>query len=397
MSRSLHRVYSSIRQALSVEVFSAFLTLTNKDSKFWDRSNPTMDSTPVKRSADCNPDFSNPHFKPLWEPDTTVGRNAIKYSLVHHAFQKLISTAGLCTFCTDGLTRRVSEAARRLKAKDLFHNDKACMDLFWQDANDGSLAAGETIVTTNKNGEKIAVADHALTLSCERSYADRYWWSECFVRFQGEISDMDRAEASPSRGVSSWFGCDSGGCKVTPWETRFLAVIWLYTLKNTAGGLDMERFIQWQEKYLGFTHESCQCADVQRLRDGVSFETVVMERVRTHVCRSVWEVIPAPPAEIWRSKARFLDYFEARSSGIRREETLWDYAFSRGALMLTDDVVPRPLPQGWQRRWVSNNTIWYHNSRGNLISRRERYPCLPNVPSTAQTYTIEEEEDLIEL
>lgn len=358
-----------------------------------------MDSTPwpVARDTNCNKDFENPHFKPLWEPDTTVGRNAIKYSLVHHMFQKFISTAGLCTFCTDELTRRVSEAARRLKSRDLFHDDKGHMDLFWQDANDGAFVAGETVVTADKHGEKIAVADHALRLSRERSDVDKYWWSDRVVMFQREIADLDRSETSPSRGAS-WFGFESGRHNTTPWETRFLAVIWIYTLGNAAGRIGMDRFIRWQEKYLNFTHERCQCVDVQRLRSGVSFETVLMERVLTRISRSVWEVIQAPPDDIRRSKKRFLSYFEEQSSGLRREESIWDYAFSQGeSLFTTNEVVPRPLPRGWQRRWVSNNTVWYHDSRGKILSLHQHYSCLPNETSATPRSTVDEEEDLIEL
>lgn len=354
-----------------------------------------MDSTPVKRSANCDQDFSNPHFKPLWEPDTAVGGNAIRYSLAHHVFQKLISNARLCSFCTDELTRRVSEVARKLKSEGVYHDDKAFMDLFWKDADRGTLVAGETVVTVDKHGKKIAVADYAVELSHERTEVDKYWYGDRTVRFQLEIAALDRSEAFPS--ALSWFGHNRRERGPTPWQTRFLAIVWIYNLDNAARGAGLGRFVEWQEKYLNFVHQRCQCVDIQRLRNGVSFEAVLMERVLTHIDTSVWEVIPFPSQDIWSDKRRLLIYFEEHSSGIRREESVWDYAFSWGESITRDNVVRGPLPQGWHRRWVSNNTVWYHDSRGRLISRGEYYSCLPNVPSPAQESTHVEEEDLIEL
>lgn len=353
-----------------------------------------MDSTPLKRSADCNQDFESPHFKPLWEPYTAIGRNAIRYSLVHHVYQKLISNAGLCTFCTNELTRRVSEAARRLKSKDLFHGDTAFMDLFWQDENDGAPMAGETIVTTNKHGDKIAVADHAVELSYDRFDADRDWWRVRALGFQREIAAADRSEAHPSRG-RFWLGLGSGPPEMTPWQTRFLAVIWTYTPEDTALGI--EDFVEFQEQYLNYTHESCQCIDVQHLRRGTNFEDLVMERVMANINSKVWEAIPFPPRDTWQNKARFLTYIEEQLKGVQSQESRWDYAVSRGEVNVGASVVPRHLPQGWQRRWVSNNTVRYHDSRGNLIARGEPDSSLPNVPSATQRSTIDEEEDLIEL
>lgn len=196
-----------------------------------------MDSTPVKRRANRVQDFHNPHFKPVWRPDTTIGRNAIKYSLVHHVYQQRISKAGLCSFCTDELTRRVSETARRLKAKDLFHHEKAFMDLFWQDADaDGGagLVAGETIVVLDKDGAKISAADHAEELALEMSAA---WWNERGLRFQSEIAAMDHSEAIGSWG-SSWVGRlgrrDGGGSEATPWETRFVCALWTFSENSMA-------------------------------------------------------------------------------------------------------------------------------------------------------------------
>lgn len=354
-----------------------------------------MDSTPVKRSANCDQDFANPHFKPLWEPDTAVGGNAIRYSLAHHVIQKLIANARMCSFCTDELTRRVTQTARKLKSENVYHDDKAFMDLFYQDAR-GTLVAGETVVTMNKHGNKIAVADYAVELSHERTEVDKHWWSSRAVRLQREIAAMDRSEAFPSG--RSWFGHNRRQRQKTPWETRLVAVVWIYNLENTARGVGLERFVELQEKYLNFVHQRCQCVDVQRLRSGVSFEAVLMERVLTHISTSVWEVIPFPPQDIWSDKRRFLNYFEEHASGIRREETVWDYAFSWGENIVRDSVVLGPLPRGWHRRWVYNNTAWYHDSRGRLISRGEYYSCLPSVPSAAQGSTIvDEEEDLIEL
>lgn len=354
-----------------------------------------MDSTPVKRSANCNQDFANPHFKPLWEPDTAVGGNAIRYSLAHHVFQKLIANARLCDFCTDKLTRRVSHVARKLNSEDEYYDDKAFVDLFWQDADRGSLVAGETIVTVNKHGKKIAVPDYAVELSHERTEADKDWWRKRVDTFQRRIAAMDRSEAFPAR--RSWFGLNRRQRDATPWQTRFLSVVWIYNLENAARAAGMDRYVEWQEKYLNFVHQRCQCVDIQRLRDGVSFEAVLMERVLTHICTSVWEVIPFPPQNIWSDRRRFLLYFEEHTSGIRREESVWDYAFSWGENIVRDGVVRGPLPRGWHRRWVFNNMAWYHDSRGRFISRGEYYSCLPNVPSAAEEPTTVEEEDLIEL
>lgn len=351
----------------------------------------------MKRSANCNQALANPHFKPLWEPDTAVGRNAIRYSLAHHVYQHRISNARLCRFCTDELTRRVSEAARRLKAKGLFHDDKAFMDIFWQDRDSGALVAGETIVAANKNGEKIAVADHLAELSRDPARAGPSWWRERGVGFEEEIGAMDRAEASPSRGASWFGGRDDGPRDTTPWETRFLAIFWTYSPRNATSKVSMRAFVDWHEKYLNYTHENCRCVDILRLRSGVSFDTVLMERVLTHIDTKIWETIPFPPEDIWRNRGRFLTYFEQQSSGTQNEESVWDYAFSRGEVAAGDEVVPRPLPPGWQRRWVSHNNVRYHDCRGRLISRDEHYECLPDTPPGAQSTTIEEEEDLIEL
>ncbi|KKY32145.1 hypothetical protein UCDDA912_g07879 [Diaporthe ampelina] len=74
-----------------------------------------MDSTPVKRNANRTRPFANPNFKPLWEPDTAMGRNAIR---------------------------------------GLFHDDRASMDLVWQDRDDGALVAGENIVAVSKDGRE---------------------------------------------------------------------------------------------------------------------------------------------------------------------------------------------------------------------------------------------------
>ena len=67
--------------------------------------------------------------------------------MVHHVYQQRISAAGLCGFCTD-------ELARRLKARGLFHDDRASMDLVWQDRDDGALVAGENIVAVSKDGRE---------------------------------------------------------------------------------------------------------------------------------------------------------------------------------------------------------------------------------------------------
>lgn len=357
-----------------------------------------MDSTPVKRGVNCNQDFANPHFKPLWEPDTAVGGNAIRYSLAHHVIQKLIANARLCSFCTDELTRRVSQVARKLKAENVYHDDKAFMELFYQEADRGTLVAGETVVTMNKHGNKVAVADYAVELSHERTEIDEDWWGNRASRFLKEIGAMDRSEAFPSG--RSWFGHNRRQRDATPWQTRFLSIVWIYDLENAARGAGLagiEIFVEGHQKYLNFVHQRCQCVDIQRLRSGVSFETVLMERVLTHIDTSVWEVIPFPSQDIWGDKRRFLMHFEEHSSGIQREESVWDYAFSWGENIERDSVVRCSLPRGWHRRWVNKNTAWYHDSRGRLISRGEYFSCLPNVPSATQMPATEEEEDLIEL
>ncbi|KAG8157094.1 hypothetical protein KVR01_013084 [Diaporthe batatas] len=141
-------------------------------------------TTPVKRRAEHVQALHNPHFKPLWEPATTVGGNAITYSLAHHSYQEHIANAGMCTFCTDELTCRVSEAARRLKAQGLFHDDEAHMDLFWQDTSGGGMS----------------VADHATELAGGMPPA---WRHERCSGFQGELAAMDRAEAAESQGGAS--------------------------------------------------------------------------------------------------------------------------------------------------------------------------------------------------
>lgn len=352
----------------------------------------------MKRSASHTERFANPNFKPLWEPNTAIGGNAIRYSLVHHVYQQRISTAGLCGFCTGELTRRVSEAAQRLKSRGLFHDDSAFMDLVWQqDSDNGALVAGETIVTVNKDGEKISVVDHAVELARERSAANPSWWSECGLGFQSELATMDRIEAFP-RGVS-WFGCrgDTGRGDVTPWESRFLGVLCTYTDKDVAN-VRMRDFVDWQERWLNYTHESCQCEDVLRLKEsGVSFEDALMARVVTQINPGVWSVIPVPSEEIWKNRRLFLAYFEEQSRGIQNEESVWDYALSRGEVTLGNQVRVRPLPQGWQRRWVSNNTVWYHDYRGQLISRDAYYASLPDNPSDPHMSTTDEEEDLIEM
>lgn len=352
-----------------------------------------MDSTPVKRSAE----IANPHFKPIWEPDTAVGGNAVRYSLAHHFYQRRISDAGLCGFCTDELTRRVSEAARRLKARGgLLHDDRAFMDLFWQDAS-GALVAGETLVTTNGQGDKIAVADHVQELAQERDEADSRWWHNNTAAFSDEIGAMDRSEACPPRGAA-WFGCsDSGIAYPTPWQTRFGGVLWQYALRNVAMDECMADFVEWQEKYLNYTHESCTCDDIQRLRNGVSFDTVLLKRVMDHIDNSVRELIPPPPENIQHNKKQFLIWFEERERGIQiSSESVCDYAYSRGEAT-SNSTAPRPLPQGWQRRWVFNNIVWHYNHRGRLISRGEQYPISGEPPATPEMPTIDEEEDLIEL
>lgn len=355
-----------------------------------------MDSTPVRRCANRVQDFHNPHFKPLWEPDTIIGRNAIKYSLIHHLYQQRISNAGLCGFCTDELTRRVSEVARRLKAKDLFHDEKAFMDLFWQDSEtDGGagVVAGETIVVLDKDGKKVSAVDHAEELALEMSTA---WWDERGLRFQSEIAAMDRSEAIGSRG-SSWVGRlgrrDGVGGEATPWETRFVYALWTFSERSMAKKAGMATFVDWQERYLNFSHEDCQCLDTLRLRNDISFETVLMERVFSRIDARVWEVIPLPSEDVWLNKNRFLTYFADQSSGIRNDESVYDYAYSRGEVNFGDKIVPSPLPQGWQRRCEVANTVWYYDCKGRLISRGSRPP---HVPSTAESFTADGE-DLIEL
>lgn len=359
-----------------------------------------MDAEPAKRNANCNKDFANPHFKPLWEPDRAVGRNAIKYSLVHYFYQQCIANADLCNFCTDEMTRRVSEAARRLKAKGLYHNDRGFMELFWQDEEDGSLVAAETIVAVTNGGVKVAVADHVADIAGVRSEEEPRWWIERATNFQLELKFMDRYEASPSR-VPAWFfgiNRNTGRNDVLPWQTRFAAVLWTYTRVNTTNFEYMRDFVKMQEQYLNYSHEDCQCSDISRLRSGVSFETVLMERVRSHISPKVLELIPFPPEDIWRSKNLFLTYFQEQSSGVRNQisPSLWDYAPSRGEEIVQGGMVARPLPPGWERRWVSGGHVWHHDCRGRLISR--------SVPHS-QTGSLQpphrssggEDEDLIDL
>lgn len=249
------------RKCLSVSA-TLILKLTRICRIARNKRHPAMDSTPVRRSAKCVQDFHNPHFKPLWEPDTTIGRNAIKYSLVHHVYQQRISNAGLCGFCTDELTRRVSEVAGHLKAKGLFHDEKAFMDLFWQDADaeaDGGVGvvAGETIVVLDKHGEKISVADHAEELAHEMSTA---WWTERGLKFQSEIAAIDRLEAVGPRGpslVGRLGRRDGGRSETTPWETRFMYALWTVTREDIVEEVSITSFLELQEKYLNFTHENC--------------------------------------------------------------------------------------------------------------------------------------------
>lgn len=356
-----------------------------------------MDSTPVKRSVDSNCDFANQYFKPIWEPDTAVGGNAVRYSLVHHFYQLRISNAGLCDFCTDELTRRVCEAARRLKARgSLPHDDRAFMELFWQNAS-GALVAGETLVTTDGEGDKIAVADHIEELVSERAEADPRWWHNTTVALNAEIGAMDRSEACPPRGAA-WFACsDSGLVHMTPWQTRLVGLLWQYTLHNVSMANVMTDFVGLQEKYLSYTHESCTCDDIQRLRNGVSFDTVLLKRVMGRIGISVWELIPPPPENIQHNKRQFLTWFEERERGIQiSSESVCDYAYSRGEASTSNSSAPRPLPQGWQRRWVFNNIVWHYNHRGRLISPGEQYP-ISGEPPAAEMPTIDEEEDLIGL
>ncbi|KAH8780977.1 hypothetical protein F5883DRAFT_637854 [Diaporthe sp. PMI_573] len=357
-----------------------------------------MDSTPVGRCAECVQEFLNPHFRPLWEPDTTIGRNAITYSLVHHVYQKRISNAGLCGFCTDELTRRVSEVARRFKSKGLFHDEKASMDLFWQDKNENNgvgLVAGETIVVFGEDGEKLSLADHAEELSLEKSAA---WWNERGLRFQSEIAAMDRSEAVGSR-EASWLGRlgrrDSGRSEATPWETRFVGTLWSFMGENTEK-ISMATFVDLQEKYLNFTHENCQCLDTLRLRNGVSFETVLMERVLNRIGAKVWEVIPMPSEDVWRNRGRFLTYFSDQSSGIRNEESVWDYAYSSGEVHVGEKRAPGVLPPGWQQRCEYANTVCYYDCHGLIISRDGNQPRPSSVPYAYESYTVDEE-NLIEL
>ena len=143
---------------------------------------------------------------------------------------------------------------------------------------------------------------------------------------------------------------------MTPWESRFLAVLCSHTERDIAS-VGMRDFVNWQERYPNYTHESCQCEDMLRLKEsGVSFETALIARLATLINPGVWSVIPLPSEQVWDNRTRFLAYFEEQSSGIQNEESVWDYAFSRGEVILGDSVVPRPLPQGWQRRWGSPTT-----------------------------------------
>lgn len=361
-----------------------------------------MDSTPVKRRADRVKNLHNPHFKPLWEPNTTVGHNAITYSLAHHAYQQRISTAGMCNFCTDELTRRVSEAARRLKSKGLFHDDKAFMDLFWQDASeegggDEALVAGETIVVRGKNGAKVSVADHATELALKKRSTS--WWDERMSRFKREIAAVDRSEAVHMRSrVASWLdrlsGRDGGrGEAVTPWETRFLNVFMNFRRQNLEIKNSMMAFVGCQEKYLSFDHDNCQCHDILRLRAGVSFETVLMESVVRQIAADVWEVIPVPPEEILRNKARFLTYFADQSKSVRNGSIL-DYGYSSGEVNV-DKTVPGPLPPGWQCRCQNAGAIYYYNCHGRIVSQEGNRSRAPHVPRAFE-YTVDEE-NLIEL
>jgi hypothetical protein len=360
------------------------------------------DSVPVKRCAECVQDFQNPHFKPLWEPDTAIGRNAIRYSLVHHVYQHRISNAGLCLFCTDELTRRVSEVARRLKSKGLLHDDKAFMDLVWEDASqeDGGgglgVVPGETIVTFSKHdGAKLSVADHAEDLALEKPAA---WWGERGLSFQTEIAAMDRSEAMASRGLS-WLGRlgrRDDGClsDATPWETRFVCTLWTFMGENLEG-MRMEDFVGLQEKYLSFTHENCHCPETLRLRNGEPFEHVLMDRVLHHIGDGVWEIIPLPSEDIRHDKAKFLTYFSDWSSGIRNDKSALDYAYSRGEAHVGQKRGPGVLPPGWQQRCEHANTFCYYDCHGRVISREGDPPSHSNVHDA---YEIEEvEENMIEL
>ncbi|POS79678.1 hypothetical protein DHEL01_v201936 [Diaporthe helianthi] len=142
-----------------------------------------MDSKPVKRSANRVKAFHEPHFKPLWEPDTTVGHNAITFSLAHHIYQQLICDAVLCNFPSAQMNSPTPYPRQRgaSSSKGLFHDDKALMDLIWEDAD----------------GVGIAVADHARDLSLERSVG---WWDERRAGFEREMAAMDRSEAVQPQG-----------------------------------------------------------------------------------------------------------------------------------------------------------------------------------------------------
>lgn len=359
-----------------------------------------MDSTPVKRRTDRIQALHNPHFKPLWEPNTTVGRNAITYSLAHYAYQQYISNAGMCNFCTDELTRRVSEVARRLKSKGLYHDDKAFMDLFWQDANaDGGegLIAGETIVVRGKNGAKVSVADHATRLAVKKR--STRWWDERFSRFEREIAAIDRSEAVQSR-VASWMDRlnrrrdgGRGEAGPTPWETRFSSVFMNFSRQTLEIKNSMDAFIGHQERYLSFDHANCQCHDILRLRAGVSFETVLMERLVRLIAADVWEVIPIPSEEIWRNKAKFLTYFAEQSSTLRNA-SIWDYGYSCGKINV-NKIVPGPLPLGWQRRCQNTGAIYYYNCHGKIVSQEGTHSRALHMSSPFELYTVDEE-DVIE-
>lgn len=130
-----------------------------------------------------------------------------------------------------------------------------------------------------------------------------------------------------------------------------------------------------------------------RLRNGVSFETVLMERAFSRIAAGVWEVIPLPPEDVWRNKKRFLTYFADQSSGTRNDESVYDYAYSRGEVNLGDKIVPSPLPQGWQRRCEVANSVCYYDCKGRLISCGSRPPDVPSAAESSTAY----EEDLIEL
>lgn len=277
----------------------------------------------------------------------------------------------------------------------LFHDEMAFMDLCWQDADEDSgvgVVAGETIVV-HKDGEKVSVADHAEELAHEMSTA---WWTERGLKFQSEIAAMDRLEAVGPRGpslVGRLGRRDGGRSETTPWETRFMYALWTVTREDIVEEVSITAFLELQEKYLNFTHENCQCLDTMRLRNGVSFETVLMERAFSRIAAGVWEVIPLPPEDVWRNKKRFLTYFADQSSGTWNDESVYDYAYSRGEVNLGDKIVPSPLPQGWQRRCEVANSVCYYDCKGRLISRGSRPPDVPSAAESSTAY----EEDLIEL